>query len=205
MHVVNVLQRSGHRAGLHQILIAVAGRGNFLFHDLRKVFAGIAVVREILLVVLVHAVHGRLRLRLNLGERFVRQHVAIVLRIAQGNLLAQLAVHGLLSHAFLQLGVVLVHLIAILRAIADVGLEHLVKLRLHLGAGHLHGAVIGRGQHDVLRILRKARARQREHEHRQQHKKNLLHVRILPKQNRVAAVNYTRSACKTQSFAKIVP
>ena len=67
-----------------------------------------------------------------------------------GHALAQLHLHGLLGDGRLEVHVVLVHVIAVLAVIADVGLQQRVVIVLQLGAHDADLTVIGGSQHGVL-------------------------------------------------------
>ena len=141
---------------LQEFVDGVAAGGHLLVDDLGQLVALIAVVAQVALVVLAHAVHRVLCFGAQLLGTLLGERIAGIRRVALGHALAQQHLHGLLRDIGLQLGVILVQLIAVLRVIADVALKQGIKVLLHLGAQHLHLAVIGAGQHGVpgARVLR---------------------------------------------------
>ena len=163
-----------------------------------------AIAGQILLVVFHHlsqSSNGFSLIRLVLLRR---ERIASIAGMALSNLLAQLHLHSLLRNGVLELGIILVHLIAVLRIVGDVSLEHLVELRLHLRHQHADFAVIGGCQHSILGHFlghgRKAAAQHEQQRHQQGHQL-LHHSRLIP--SRIASrfksgYHYTVHMTKTQ-------
>ena len=173
---VQVIQHALELRALVQGVVGVAGSRQLLRHDGIHLVLGDAVAEQVLRVVALHLIERRLCLRLIALIQLRGQHIAGLLGMALGDALAQLHLHGFLRDGVLEIGVILVHLVAVLRIVGDVGIEHLVEFLLHLGHQDAHRAVIGGRQHDVLVLLRRrAQAGQAERQ-RQQQGQQLLHV-----------------------------
>ena len=135
---------------LGQGFLGVAAVRQLLFHRLRQLIAGVAVIRKIALIILAQVIQRGLHLSRQFFFLLGGQHIAVLLGIAADNRLAELHLNGFLRDIRLEFLVILVYRVAILRIVGDIRRKLLIVLFLNLRELHGHSTVIRARQNAVL-------------------------------------------------------